>query len=204
MSSELPFPPQLPSILHVPVSGPPFHQRNSYSPRRNPTSPSCPRGLSRPVGRSVGLSVRRSVGLSVCRSVGLSVHRSVGQSVCRSVGQSVCRSVGPSVSRSVGQSVCRSVGFSAFSVSAFRRLKAVSFWIQFCILGDPNMGSFGSHFGDLGGPLGVQGVLLGVILRVLGHPWTSILGSWGGLGLPFWSSGVPLGAFAAQSPSKSP
>ena len=78
---------------------------NSYSPRRNPTSPSCPRGLSRPVGRSVGLSVRRSVGLSVCRSVGQSVCRSVGQSVCRSVGQSVCRSVGLSVRRSIGLSV---------------------------------------------------------------------------------------------------
>ena len=146
--------------------------------------------------RSVGQSVSRSVGQSVSRSVGLSVSRSVcrsvGLSVCQSVGRSVCRSVGLSVSRSVGQSVCRSVGFSAFSVSAFRRLKAVSFWIQFCILGDPNMGSFGSHFGGLGGPLGgprggfgvilevfgvlweVQGVALRVILGILGYPWASL------------------------------
>ena len=44
-----------------------YREINSYSPRRNPTSPSCPRGLS--VCRSVSQSVSRSVGLSLSQSV---------------------------------------------------------------------------------------------------------------------------------------
>ena len=41
--------------------------------------------------------------------------------------------------------------------------------------------------------LGLCGVLKMIILAFLGHPWTSILGSWGGLGRPFWGSGGALG-----------
>ena len=57
-------------------------------------------------------------------------------------------------------------------------------------------GAFGDHFEGLGAPLEVHfGDLgwpwapLGIILRVLGHPWKSILGSWGGLGRAFWDVG---------------
>ena len=32
-----------------------------------------------------------------------------------------------------------------------------------------------------------------IILVFLGHPWTSIFGTWGGLGCPFWGSGGVLG-----------
>ena len=37
------------------------------------------------------------------------------------------------------------------------------------------------------------GVLKIIILAFLGHPWASILGSWGGLGRPFGGSGGALG-----------
>ena len=41
--------------------------------------------------------------------------------------------------------------------------------------------------------LGLSGVLNMIILAFLGHPWTSIFGSWGGLGRPFWGYGGGLG-----------
>ena len=41
--------------------------------------------------------------------------------------------------------------------------------------------------------LGLSGVLKMIILAFLGHPWTSIFGSWGGLGRPFWGYGGGLG-----------
>ena len=41
--------------------------------------------------------------------------------------------------------------------------------------------------------LGLSGVLKIIILVFLGHPWTSIFCSWGGIGRPFWGFGGGLG-----------
>ena len=45
---------------------------------------------------------------------------------------------------------------------------------------------------------------LGSIFDVLGYPWTSIWGSWGGLGHAFWGSGGALGRLQRAVVAKDP
>ena len=59
------------------------------------------------------------------------------------------------------------------------------------------LGGVNDHFGILGAPLDVH-------FGVLGPPWASILGSWCGLGRPFWGSGGALGRLQRAVVAKDP